>query len=105
VVDLCLDGAGRNGDAVDLGLKCSGRNSDAVDLGLECTCRNSDVINLRQKRAVEVPIAARLTTRLEIPLSGIRSGGHVSPKALAGFVAVTVLVKILIPVKVWVEAN
>jgi len=50
---------------------------------------------------VEVPIDARLTTRLETPLSGISSQeSSVSAEGVSQVGAVTVLVKVFIPVKV-----
>jgi len=53
------------------------------------------------KELVEVPIAVRLLIRLDIPLSGMPvKSAPFPPKALAGLVAVMVLVKMLIPVNV-----
>jgi len=86
----------------DLRLQGDRGGIECVDLQLNGAGGSGDVINLRlEARLVEVPTAARLTTRLETPLSGIpvRSAPF-PPKALAGLVAATVLVNVLIPVKV-----
>jgi len=83
-----------------------GRGVECIDLRLQGSRGNGDVINLRLERAGRGSNRREINDEVGDPASGIPVNREpFPPKALAGFVAVTVLVKVFIPVKVCVDAS